>query len=49
MLQCLQFVDCSIVARKNNYKYPFLIEDVHISKSDLHVYMLRGRQQAGTI
>ena len=27
-------------ARKNIYKHPCLTEDVHISKSDLHVYML---------
>ena len=27
-------------ARKNIYKYPCSTEDVHISKSDLHVYMI---------
>ena len=26
-------------ARKNIYKYPYSTEDVHISKSDLHVYL----------
>ena len=44
MFQCLQFVNCSNVelfwARKNIYKYPCSTEDVHISKSDLHLYMI---------